>query len=84
MTETDTPKPKRRTFWDNLSAEERSAHARMMRAKRRTNPGGFKAGDPRAVEAGRKGGKASGVSKRRNMKGVVHTRGDRYRGEEMQ
>jgi general stress protein YciG len=41
-----------------LTPEELSEIGRAARAARTTNPGAFKAGDPRTKEAGRKGGAA--------------------------
>lgn len=61
--------------WAALTPEERSARGRALRGARSgATPGSFKAGDPKTIEAGRKGGKATGPSKARNMKGVKRTK----------
>lgn len=73
MTTSDRPMTRAEraaAFWAKISPEERSRRMKQLRALNKTNPGGFKAGDPRVKEIGRKGGLATGPRKSRDMKGV--------------
>lgn len=72
MTNSDAkPRNHLTEWWASLTPAQRTAHGRKARAAQgfKATAGSFKPGDPRAAEAGRKGGKASGDSKRRDMKG---------------